>query len=66
MKITNDTLTTDHKEALKAVREGKVVHVYNTAEPHINDGIEVCWCSPRVEQYDTGGVLIIHKQVVWH
>lgn len=54
-----------HEEALKEVMRGKIVHLFNTDEPHITNEQEVCWCQPGVQQYDTGGVLVIHQQVRW-
>ena len=63
MKLHNQKV--EREKAISALREGKVVHSFNTQEPHITDGENPCWCSPEAQEYDTGGVLITHRQVTW-
>ena len=63
MRLNENKLA--REESLRELKKGNVVHVYPTSEPHITDGETVCWCSPEVQTYDTGGVLIVHKQVNW-
>ena len=54
----------ERAKAIAALREGNIVHSFNTAEPHITDG-NLCWCDFETQEYDTGGVLITHMQVTW-
>ena len=61
MKLYDPIVKRD--EALAELRKGNIVHTYNTAEPH--DTESPCWCMPEVQRYDTGGVLIAHRQVTW-
>ena len=56
----------EQAKARKALAEGKIVHLFDTNEPHLTEvDSEPCWCDPDVQQYDSGGVLFVHKKVSW-
>ena len=45
--------------------EFPVVHTYPTDEPdHLLDSSCSCWCGPKIEPEEHGGVLVIHNRRV--
>lgn len=41
-----------------------VWHVLPTGEDHAESGFE-CWCNPKIEIQDNGGVVVTHNSLDW-